>query len=134
MGIVAIVSSAFAIARRKRLQKYWSRPCAGRQWRQRFPNATKQDVRSFLQAFLDAFGFSKKNRLKFNPDDKVMDVYRTIYPPGSAVDSMELETFALKLEREYGVDLVTAWKPEETTLGDVFEMTRNPNKKSQRTR
>jgi hypothetical protein len=130
IGIAVLGMIPLWIAERKRLQSYWSRSCAGTEWRQRFPDAPKEDVRAFLEAFVDAFGFKSKNRLKFSPADRVMDVYRTIYPPGSAVDAMELETFALTLERQYGVDLVRVWKPEETTLGDIFEMTRNPNQAS----
>jgi hypothetical protein len=60
-----------------------------------------------------------------------MDVYRTMYPPSSVCDAMELETFVLTLEREYGVDLSESEKLEHITLGDVFKMTRNPNKKIQ---
>ena len=79
-----------------------------------------------MQAFADAFAFRSKNRLKFDPDDKIMDIYHTVYPPGSAVDSMELESFALTLEHKYGINFATLENPN-LTLGELFEMTRNPN-------
>jgi len=125
LAIALLIGIPLSIARRKRLQKYWSRSCAGREWRQRFPNVPRQDIRAFLEVFVDAFGFRSRHRLKFSPTDKVMDVYRTVYPPGSAVDEMELERFALMLEDEYGVDLFGVSKLEEITLGEVFKMTRN---------
>ena len=52
-----------------------------------------------------------------------MDVYRLLYPPGSLVDCMELESFAKRIGAAYGIDLFGAWKPE-LTLGDVFTMAR----------
>ena len=110
-------------------KRYLDRACMGKQWRSRFPSATKQDIRKFLNIFtVDAFAFRSKHRLKFSPDDKVMDVYTTIYPPKWTIaDCMELETFVLRLEKEYGFDLSKTWTPD-LTLGDVFEMTAgNPN-------
>ncbi len=132
IGVIITVSLLIgiplSIAKRNRLQKYWSRSCAGGQWRHCFPDAPKDDIRRFLEAFVNAFGFKSKHRLQFNPTDKMMDVYRTVYPIGSAIDAMEFESFALALEREYGVDLTRSEDIEKLTLGNVFQMTRNPNK------
>jgi len=74
---------------------------------------------------VDAFMFDRKNRLKFTPQDKLMDVYRLMYPPGNFCDAMELETFADTLDRQYEVDLATLDSWEHITLGQLFEMTRN---------
>ncbi|MGM0488029.1 MAG: hypothetical protein ACQESR_14860 [Planctomycetota bacterium] len=123
----AVISVALEVARRRRLQKYWVRTCAGPQWRESFPDAPKEDIRSFLNAFVSAFGFNRKRRLQFSPGDEILDVYRSVYPPGSIVDSMELESLTLVLEREYGLDYSTL-NQEDLTLGRLFEMTRNPNK------
>ena len=112
-----------AVIGKKRLFRYWCRPCMGAEWHSAFPHVPKDDIRKFLNIFSDAFMFQKKHCLKFGPMDKVMDVYRTIYPRGGTVDNMELETFALAIEREYGVDFRKMWKPEETTLADAFQMT-----------
>lgn len=123
--VCVLVGIAQSIAEQKRLQKYWSRSCTGRQWRQRFPDVPKQDIRAFLQTFVDAFSFESNHRLKFYPTDKVLDVYQTVYPPYWPYDAMELEDFAYMLESEYGIDFAKVWQPEKTSLGDLFEMTRN---------
>ena len=33
-----------------------------------------------------------------------MDIYQAIYPPGSSMDCLELETFAMELESCYGIN------------------------------
>jgi hypothetical protein len=120
--IVALVSAL----ERARFQKYWSRACTGRLWRRRFPDASKAEIREFLDLFITAFGFSESRRLCFAPDDRVMDVYRTRYPhPKMSADSMELESFITRAEERYGVDLLPSWK-EEVTLGDLFIQVRRP--------
>lgn len=123
---VWLVSLPFERKRRQRLQQFWSRTCTGPEWRKRFPTVSKEAIREYLDTFIDGFAFSTKKRLKFSPDDKVMDVYRALYPSPGWPDTCELETFAMNLEERYGVDLARVWKPEETTLGEVFEMIRNP--------
>lgn len=121
--LVLIVLFPYYLKSRKLLQKYWLRSCTGKDWKRRFPEVPKGDIRVFLEVFVDAFAFSSKKRLKFNPDDKVMDVYRAIYPTPGWPDSLELETFARGLERKYGFDLRKVFD-QDTTLGRIFEMTR----------
>jgi hypothetical protein len=124
--VAAIVEAIFVDQVPKR---YLARSCMGKQWRLRFPSASKQDIRKFLDIFtVDAFAFRAKHKLKFSPDDKVMDIYVALYPPKWTVaDSLELETFAKRLQEEYGVDLVKRWNAD-LTLGDVFRLTTgNPN-------
>jgi len=131
LAIVAIGVSIAVVAnitRKRRLLLYLRRPCTGMEWRHSFPLAADDEIRAFLATFTDAFIFKSKNRLKFSPDDRLMDVYQNIYPPGSISDAMELETFALALERAYGIDLTEIGIPENLTLGQIFEMTKNPNK------
>lgn len=123
MLFVAIVMLPYFLKSRKLLQKYWLRSCTGRDWRRRFPDIPKEDIRDFLEVFVDGFAFSSKKRLKFNPDDKVMDVYRALYPTPGWGDALELETFAINLEKKYGFDLAKAFD-QDITLGRIFEMTR----------
>jgi propanediol dehydratase small subunit len=109
---------------RRALRKYWDRVCTGIQWRRRFPDSSASEIREFLNTFVDAFGFRRRRRCCFSPDDKVMDVYRTLYPPDPGwPDSMELEGFARNLEKRYGIDLVAAWR-EDITLGELYSQTR----------
>lgn len=126
--IVCVVVVGFIIAvwweQRSWMAGCWSRACTGVQWRRRFPQASKADIRAFLGIFGDAFGFSRSRRLYFAPDDRVMDVYRTLHPPKWAVaDVFELEDLALFFERDYGINLVPLWH-ENMTLGELFAFTR----------
>ena len=93
--LILVVSLVFviglAILERRRLGRYWLRSCSGAEWRRCFPDASKEEIRSFLQAFVDAFGFRSTNRLAFKPGDMVLDVYRTVYPGWAVVDAMEFK-------------------------------------------
>lgn len=96
----------------------------GREWKRKCPQAENADIRLFLDAFIDGFGFKRQERLKFSPEDKVMDVYRALYPTPGWPDGMELETFALILKKTYGFDLA-AVMDYEVTLGELFEKARS---------
>ncbi|MBN2703319.1 MAG: hypothetical protein JXR23_03825 [Pontiellaceae bacterium] len=122
--IVAIVSIPFELRSKKRLEVYWQRRCTGTEWRNRFPDAPKESIRDFLQIFVDGFAFRTDQRLKFSPEDKIMDVYRTLYPTNTWPDALEFETFAISLEDKYGFDLEKI-AFHEITLGQLFEITRN---------
>jgi hypothetical protein len=94
----------------------------GIRWRRRFPDSPKTEIREFLSALVDAFGFRQSRRCCFSPDDKLMDIYRAVTPPGSLSDNMELESFALRLEKRYGIDgidLVKSWR-DDITLGELY--------------
>ena len=91
----------------------------GIRWRRRFPGASKSAIREFLNLFLDAFLIPRKRRSCFSPDDRVLDVYRALVPPGCA-DSLEIETLARGLETRYGLALETL---SHLTLGELFERT-----------
>jgi len=95
----------------------------GIRWRRRFPDAPKTELREFLTVFVDAFCFDHRRRTCFSPEDRVMDVYRADYPPGSLSDSMELETLGLSLEKRYGIDFTAIWR-EDITLGELYEHTK----------
>ena len=110
------------IQTRKALSPYWKRVCTGIRWRRRFPSAQKAEIREFLDLFIDAFGFRRGRRCCFLPEDRVMEVYHAVYPPGSAVDGMELETFCMLLRKRYGIDIGALWR-EDITLGDIYEQT-----------
>jgi hypothetical protein len=111
------------IQTRKALRRYWERACTGIRWRRRFPDAPKTEIRDFLDIFIEAFGFRQKRRLCFAPDDRVMDVYHTLYPASGTPDGMELEDFVRSLQKRYGVDILSLWR-EDITLGELYERTR----------
>ncbi|MBI3875432.1 MAG: hypothetical protein HY300_05640 [Verrucomicrobia bacterium] len=118
--LIAVVVTGLQFAmERKALKFYLSRVCTGFHWRRRFPEASKAEIRSFLDVFISSFCFDKKWRLRFAPDDKVMDVYRALNPLEGMPDSMELEGLTVQLEERYGVDFAAIWN-ENITLGDLF--------------
>jgi propanediol dehydratase small subunit len=113
------------IQERQKLRRFLERGCAGFRWRRRFPQASKSEIREFLDIFVEAFGFRRSWRLSFAPDDRVMDVYRTLYPAGSLTDNMELESLVGDLQKRFGVDILGSWQ-EDITLADLFIQTRRP--------
>ena len=96
-----------------------NRTCQGRGWRRSFPDARIKDIRDFLLLFMQAFAFSGDDKLKLNPDDKILEIYKALYPSKWMPDALEFETLAKNLWRKYSVDLGTIWK-DELTLGDLF--------------
>lgn len=104
---------------RKALGRFWIRRCMGIRWRRRFPNASKAELREFLDLFAHAFGFNHRQSLCFSPDDRVMEVYRAVYPAGSLADGLELEMLALEVEKRYGVAWDSVWHGD-ITLGELF--------------
>jgi hypothetical protein len=124
--IVCLVIALLALGwftERKLMRHYWQRACTGRHWRRRFPDASKAEIREFLDVFLEAFGFTDRRRLCFEPDDRVMDVYRSLYPVRGGADSMELEGLVASLQKRYQADFLGSWR-EDITLGDLFRQTR----------
>jgi propanediol dehydratase small subunit len=122
-GSVALAGGlAIAFQSRTVMGPYWQRLCTGIRWRRRFPDAPKTEIREFLDLFVDAFAFRRRRRCCFLPDDRVMDVYRALHPPGDEFDSLELETFCKMLEERYGIDFATLWR-KDITLGEIYEQT-----------
>ncbi|MCZ8076340.1 MAG: hypothetical protein O9341_19645 [Paucibacter sp.] len=105
---------------------YRERGCQGAGWRQAFPTASKEEIRSFLSLFVDAFAFKAADRLKFNPEERVLDVYRALYPSKWAPDSLEVETLAKALRKTYNIDLGAIWS-NATTLGELFSQAHSPS-------
>jgi len=132
LQIVAIVFFAAVIFMladmntRRIMRRFVERGCAGFRWRRCFPGASKSEIREFLDIFIDALGFKERWRLCFRPEDRVMDVYRALHPPGRALaDGMELESLAQDLQKRYQVDILGSWR-EDITLADLFTKTRRP--------
>ena len=105
-------------------KKYRIRNCTGKNWKKKFPDTSKEDIRRFLFLFTDAFAFSRKQKLKFEPDDKILDIYKALYPAKWMADSLEVETLAEDIEREYNINFTSIWH-ENLTLGDLFSKVKN---------
>jgi hypothetical protein len=130
LTLVVIVAGAFVhVALRQRntsrraLAEFWGRQCNGKAWLQAFPTASADDIRRFLNLFVEAFAFPRNRALKFSPSDRVMAVYRSLYPDRGWPDALELETFATSVERTYSLRMSEVWR-EDITLGDIFSRTR----------
>jgi hypothetical protein len=100
-------------------KQFHARSCQGRGWRNAFPSASKQEIRSFLTVFVEAFAFSKTEKLKLNPNDKIIQIYQALYPIKQMPDALELETLAVDLEKKYRLKLENIWN-ENLTLGELF--------------
>jgi propanediol dehydratase small subunit len=125
VGMMILINLPFELKRKRLLQRFWSRPCTGRLWKRRFPDASKQSIREFLELFVDAFLFSSDKRLKFGPDDKIMDIYKSLHPCSWSADAMEYECLFIDLRRKYGFDVTESTMNRNTTLGQLFEAIRN---------
>ncbi|BBE50660.1 hypothetical protein OYT1_ch1100 [Ferriphaselus amnicola] len=99
--------------------QFGDRACQGRGWRSAFPTAPKAEIREFLALFAEAFAFPNKEKLKFSPDDKILSVYRTLYPSRWTPDALEVETLAKDIEAKYGLQFSSVWS-ENLTLGELF--------------
>jgi hypothetical protein len=102
---------------------YRFRSCEGRGWRRTFPTASKDEIRSFLLVFVSAFAFVDKDKLKFRPDDKILDIYRSLYPSRWLPDALEFETLANDLQKRYALKLDSIWS-DDLTLGELFTCAR----------
>jgi len=98
---------------------YKYRDCMGKQWKNEFPKASKEEIRKFLLIFVNAFAFRDDQRLKFEPNDKIYEIYKSV-TGWSGVDAMELETLSDNLEKQYSVSLRQIWH-ENLTLGELFQ-------------
>jgi propanediol dehydratase small subunit len=120
IALIAVVVAIMLAAHPRTIKTYWERSCTGRAWKRAFPRASKGEIRNFLFLFVDAFAFPRKRALQFAPTDKVLSVYRALYPIKGWPDALELETFALRVEKTYGVELRSIWR-DDLTVGEIFE-------------
>lgn len=112
------VSIALFLAERRALRPYLERRCQGFEWKRAFPQANADDIRSFLDVFVEAFAFSKSDRLKFSPSDGILQIY-CARNSGGLADSLELESLAVTLERRFQFNLEQSWRAS-LTLGELF--------------
>jgi propanediol dehydratase small subunit len=124
VGASAVVTAAVSVLYPRTIGPFWTRSCMGRVWKRTFPEAPKDVIRQFLYVFVDAFAFPKERALQFAPADRVLAVYRSLYPVEGWPDALELETLALHLERHYAVDLRKLWRVK-LTLGELFSRIRD---------
>jgi hypothetical protein len=121
--VVAAVGLYFIAPRaHDRLGAFWVRRCEGRAWRRTFPTASNEEIRRFLELFMDAFAMPRGRMLRFAPTDRIFEIYRAFNPPGWP-DALELETLDKLLSENYGLRLNDCWK-ESLSLGELFARAR----------
>ena len=120
--VAICLAAVLFVAGSQSLRPYLSRGCQGVHWHRAFPDVNTTDIRSFLNIFGNAFCFSDRHALKFSPTDKVMQIYHA-RNPGGGVDALELESFAVALQRHYNFNLQRALH-SSLTLGELFAQVR----------
>lgn len=101
-------------------QPYDDRNCQGTDWVRSFPSASTDDIREFLRVFVESFAFRDTEKLKLNPSDSIMGIYKALYPSSSTPDALEMNVLARDVERKYGLRLADVWR-DGFTLGELFE-------------
>ena len=91
--LVTGAAIAWAVVRsRGELMPYRARGCRGVAWRRAFPTASSDDIRVYLRCFVDGMAIRSRYMLKFDPSDRVLDVYRCLYGGRTPIgDHMECE-------------------------------------------
>ena len=99
---------------------YRLRNCMGKRWKAEFPEHSTSNIRSFLIFFVDAFAFDKKDKLQFEPSDKLLTIYRELYPKKWQADALEFEILAEDLHKHHGIDFNSLWH-DDLTLGELYQ-------------
>ncbi|HEV2327157.1 MAG TPA: hypothetical protein VGY56_00025 [Verrucomicrobiae bacterium] len=92
-----------------------------RQWNQLFPNASKAEIREFLEVLFRSFDEPLPENYRLSPSDKLIRAYRAIYGPDTAPDKTEIENLANQLAQRYGVEVLNSLR-EDTTVGELFAL------------
>lgn len=122
--LALVITTSVALDWRYGPLPYRNRKCTGRKWRTSFPNLSKEEIRLFLDCLVGGMGFSQLTRLKFEPSDRVSDIYRSVYGGRTPLgDAMECETFAENLARSFEIPLDTIYGlwHSEVTLGELAQ-------------
>jgi|WetSurMetagenome_2_1015567.scaffolds.fasta_scaffold312186_2 propanediol dehydratase small subunit len=117
LKIIVFITPISAFA----MKCYWRRTCQGRAWKAEFPNEPAIEIRRFLKIFVQAFALPSSEYLQFNPNDRVLDVYRPLLNCMGA-DSLELEYLDEFIKHFYQLSLNQIWHPD-LTLGQLYAAT-----------
>lgn len=98
---------------------YLNRSCQGLRWRRAYPEASKREIRAFLQFFAEAFAIKDKHMLQIAPQDELLQLYRARYPSRGGEDALEFETLAQDMLKQFGLKLAGLWH-DHLTVGELF--------------
>lgn len=102
---------------------YRARKCQGEKWKVAFPDKNKNEIRLFLECLVEGMALSSGTRLKFSPNDKAIDIYKSLYsgkvPQG---DNLECETFVEALSEcfDKSIEEIVEFWSEDVTLGELY--------------
>jgi len=113
-GVVAFVVNI--VRERRRLRVFYDREDLRGEWRERFPESSEAEVGEFLRMFVDAFLLRRGAEFAFGPGDRVMDVYRGIYPRRGMADAMEGEVFVISVTGEMDAALREQFDDVDVTV------------------
>jgi len=119
LALAAVVGGWAAVFGGRLPAAYRTRSCQGKSWRRQFPEASKSEIRDFLSLIVASFAFNDDQKLKLHPDDRILCIYRALYPSPLLADALELETLARDLQRKYKAELSAVWD-EKLTLGQLY--------------
>jgi len=102
---------------------YRGRSCTGRAWKKAFPEEPKNRIRIFLECLVEGMALSANTKLKFHPNDQILDIYRSLYGGRTPLgDNLECETFIENLSQKFDVsieEILNCWR-EDITLRELF--------------
>ena len=102
------------------LKKYQNRKSTEKYWKETFPDTPEEEIKKFLNIFANSFAIGNKNKINFEPNDRLIEIYKQLYPLKWIPDVLEFETLAADIEKEYGVSFDEIWH-DNLTLGDLFK-------------
>lgn len=121
--VLGLIWIAYGLLTRKP-SPFDNRKCMGAAWKKAFPSADADQVRSFLDCLVEGMELSQP-KLSFHPNDKAIDIYRSLYGGRTPMsDECECETFLSNIEDKFRVTkesiVENVWTDEHVTLGEIF--------------
>lgn len=104
-----LIVVAFGLRHRNRIHN---------RWHQQFPNASKAEIREFLNIITHPV-----KDCGFSPDEKLIGVYRDLYGPTATPDQTKIENLANELAQRYGVKVLNLLR-EDMTAGELYALMR----------
>jgi len=123
LALLGVAVGGGLLADYLQLRSYWDRSCTGRAWKSDFPEASKAEIREFLEFAVRGMGFRRSRMFRFEPRDRVMEILSKRYPSYLSPDPLQVEDLIQLAKEKYGVDLAPEFH-ESITLGEIFERTR----------
>jgi hypothetical protein len=103
------------------------RPSQQAVWRQCCDSEELRNVDQLLRLICETFGFNPRDRYRFAPTDRIMDLYHSCYPRWqfwNLGDSMEIESLLMDMSQRFALE-DHSWHPD-ITLGELVKLMKSP--------